>query len=150
MILFKHIFIENGIFKKDEALQFLAKKTFDLDISESYEGVYDSYLKREAMVSTGMLDGFAIPHAIDQSIKDVSILVLKTPQKLHDWETLDDSAVEFIISILVPEQQSNKHLEMLQSISRVLIDKDSRDLLITQNNIEGIYNTFVKLEGMIK
>jgi PTS system nitrogen regulatory IIA component len=86
--------------------------------------VLTSLLSREKMGSTGIGNGIAIPHG---KIKDLAnmIAVIVTSNKPIEFDAIDSQPVDIFFAILVPEEQTDKHLQALSGIARKLSNKDT-------------------------
>ena len=63
MIREEYIFFDVDAASKEQLLDFISGKALEFGITDSKEGLKDAFLKREAEYTTGLQDGFAIPHA---------------------------------------------------------------------------------------
>ena len=63
MIREEYIFFDVDAASKEELLDFISEKALEFGITDSKEGLKDAFLKREEEYTTGLQDGFAIPHA---------------------------------------------------------------------------------------
>jgi len=134
MIDEKNIFLNVEIDTKDDVLKFLAKKAVENGVAQSEEGVLKDLLAREAEYSTGIQDGFAIPHAKSSNVIEPSIFYIKTKNEL-EWETLDGSNVRYIFSLMVPEQNENNiHLMMLSKLATCLMEDDFKKEIISSED----------------
>lgn len=70
-----------------------------------------------------MTDGFAIPHAQSAAIKQSSMLILKLKNPI-EWDSLDGQKIDTVISFLVPEKDSKKHLQYLSNTAKLLTHQD--------------------------
>lgn len=93
------------------------------------------FTEREAQTSTGMVEGIAIPHTMQQ-VADASLLVCRS-SKLADWETLDGSEVELEIAIIAPAG-GEEHLKLLSSVSRKLINTDNINALKAASTVDEV------------
>lgn len=141
----ENILLNENLKSKDEVLKKLADLSCKLGISDSSEEVYAAYLAREKTSSTGMVNNFAIPHAKSSAIKKAQVLMLRNNEDIGDWETLDDSKVRVVISILIPEENSQEHLKILANISRKLMKKENIDLLKGSESEDEIVDFFSKV-----
>ncbi|WP_342190119.1 MULTISPECIES: fructose-specific PTS transporter subunit EIIC [unclassified Spiroplasma] len=95
---------------------------------------------REALTSTGMGAGLAIPHAQDDVIKKPAVMFLRFKQKM-DWKAIDDQPVQMAIVLLVPKiQASDLHLNILSSIAQRLLDEKVKEILTNSLSKEEIIN----------
>ncbi|MGL4336968.1 MAG: PTS sugar transporter subunit IIA [Turicibacter sp.] len=94
----------------------------------------DGYIKdvftREAMSTTGIGDGVAIPHAKSAHVLVPTVVVGKSVQGI-EWESLDELPVHLVFMIAVPENAGNDHLKILQKLAVGLMDDDFREELLT-------------------
>ncbi len=101
----------------------------------------DGFKAREAQGSTALADGFAIPHTVNAEVDTPKVVVLKNAS-VSKWETLDGSAVDTVIAIVVPENGRNDHLTILSKLSGKLanpefssaIKKDGADKIVANIN----------------
>lgn len=122
-----YIFLNEDYKSKQELLSFIAAKAEELNICDTKEGLLEDLLAREAEFSTGLQDGFAIPHARSSHVKKVSVFFIRNKSVL-DWETLDDSEVHYLFALLVPkENEGNIHLQMISKLATCLLEEDFKD-----------------------
>lgn len=127
MIEDNYIFLNKDYKSKQELLSFIAAKAEELNICDTKEGLLEDLLAREAEFSTGLQDGFAIPHARSSHVKKVSVFFIRNKSVL-DWETLDDSEVHYLFALLVPkENEGNIHLQMISKLATCLLEDDFKD-----------------------
>lgn len=126
----KNIFLNEELISKDKVLEFIAEEAQKLGVTDDKEGLLKDLWKREEEYSTGIQDGFAIPHAKSQYVKTPTILYIKTREEV-EWETLDDSNVRYIFNLLIPEKnQDNIHLKMLSKLATCLMEDDFKKEVI--------------------
>ena len=77
MIEDNYIFLNEDYKSKQELLSFIAAKAEELNICDTKEGLLEDLLAREAEFSTGLQDGFAIPHARSSHVKKVSVFFIR-------------------------------------------------------------------------
>lgn len=82
----------------------------------------DSLLNREKMGSTGIGNGIAIPHG-RLSNSDKSIAVFITTEHAIDFDAIDNKPVDTFICLFVPQDNTQEHLETLQSIAKLLSNR---------------------------
>ena len=126
---------------REEALKYLADFAVQNNLANDSEAVYNSYIKREKEGSTGMTDGFAIPHAQSAAIAKSSMIVLKLKQPI-DWQSLDGKKIDTVISFLIPQVDSNAHLQYLSNTAKLLTHADFIAQLKAANTPAEIQNLF--------
>ncbi|GBG94554.1 fructose-specific PTS system IIA component [Ligilactobacillus salitolerans] len=123
------MFAEENIFfdvdgqSEEEILKTLAEKASDLGATKKPKKVYKDYLRREKESTTGFGNGIAIPHAKSKSVLRPTILFARSENQV-EWNALDGKPVNNWISILVPEEDSQVHLNLLAKLSRNLVHEE--------------------------
>ena len=136
-----HVFLDNPATNVEDALTFLSEKAVELGIADDAAGVLDAYHKREEEGSTGMVNGFSIPHAKASAIKAASIIVVKFANEVADWVTMDDEPVKCAISLLVPDGEAGTtHIKLLSKTAVMLMDDDFREFLKASDDADEIAN----------
>ncbi|QGQ45482.1 PTS sugar transporter subunit IIA [Metabacillus sediminilitoris] len=84
--------------------------------------------KREKVVSTGIEDGFGIPHAKSKCVVKPTIAFAHT-NEISDYIALDDTKVQCSFLLAIPSDSNDLHLDILSSLSRKLMNEDFRNKL---------------------
>ncbi|MFD1471366.1 PTS fructose transporter subunit IIABC [Companilactobacillus mishanensis] len=108
---------------KEEAIDEMVDKYFEVGVIDDKELYKSDILKREAETSTGIGDGIAIPHAHDKAVKRATVLFAKSESGL-DYKSLDGQPTFLFFMIAAPEGADNLHLQALASLSSLLINPD--------------------------
>ena len=137
----RNIQVGVDVTSRNDALKYLADFAVKNQLANDSDAVYDSYLKREKGGSTGMTDGFAIPHAQSAAIAKSSMIVLKLKEPI-DWQSLDGKKIDTVISFLIPETDSNAHLQYLSNTAKLLTHEDFIASLKKANTPEEIQALF--------
>lgn len=84
-----------------------------------------------------MMDGFAIPHAKDQSIKEPSILIVTLDQGI-EWNSMDGQRINFVIALFIPDSEAGTtHLKLLSAVARLLMRNEvTEQLKVAQTKTE--------------
>ncbi|OFK23253.1 PTS sugar transporter subunit IIA [Olsenella sp. HMSC062G07] len=123
---------------RDEVLRDLADKACELGVTSNSDAVYRSFLQREDMGPTGMMEGFAIPHAKSSAITAATIIVYKNGSKL-DWPSFDEQPVDICVALLVPDGEAGTtHIKLLSKTAVLLMDDDFKSLLRDADDAEAI------------
>ena len=117
---------------KDEVLSLLSDKALELGITDDRDAVKAAFDAREEEGSTGMMDGFAVPHAKTDAIKDAAVIVTRFVAPIADWESIDGTEITVGIALLVPDAEAGStHIALLAQIARVLMDEGFREVIRT-------------------
>ena len=86
--------------------------------------VLNSLMSRERMGSTGIGNGIALPHGRLPGLeKVIAIVVTSTPA--INFDALDEKPVDIFFALLVPEEQTEGHLQTLATVAGKLSDKET-------------------------
>ncbi|MDI6703178.1 MAG: PTS sugar transporter subunit IIA [bacterium] len=86
-------------------------------------------IAREELISTGVGNGIAIPHAKSKEVKSIVACFGRSKEGV-DFNALDGEPVYLIFLLLVPEHgRSGAHIKILAKISRLLKNRYFRELL---------------------
>jgi len=118
-----------GVQSKDEALRTLAAL---LGAGASSPGEADFYrvlVEREALQSTGIGDGVAIPHGALENLTGQVAALLICPGGVP-FDAIDGQPVYIMFAVLTPKRATGEHLKTLARISRLLRDTSFRQKLL--------------------
>lgn len=119
-----HVLFDCPATSCDEALAYIADKACELGLASDEEAVLSALRAREAEGSTGMMNGFAIPHCLCSAVATPSVLVVKFAGKV-DWKTMDQAEVRVAIALLIPDDGvGTEHLRLLSKIAVLLMHED--------------------------
>ncbi|MGD8559332.1 MAG: PTS IIA-like nitrogen regulatory protein PtsN [Gammaproteobacteria bacterium] len=103
------------------------------------QDVVDSLIARERLGSTGIGYGVAIPHGRIKNT-DHAIAAFVQLHEAIDFDAADNQAVDLLFALLVPEESTSEHLELLSELAEMFSDKGFRDQLRATKDREAIYN----------
>ena len=86
-------------------------------------------LKREALGSTGIGQGVAIPHGKSDCVNRL-VAAFGVSRQGVNFDSLDGEPVHLFFLLVAPEDSAGPHLKALARISRLLKDKHFRDGLL--------------------
>jgi PTS system fructose-specific IIC component len=98
-------------------------------------GYKEGILKREALGSTAVGDGIAIPHAKVDAVKEPGLSAMVVPQGV-DYEAFDGSLSHLFFMIAAPDGEADVHLEALSRLSTLLMDPDFKSDLTNARSKE--------------
>jgi PTS system nitrogen regulatory IIA component len=88
--------------------------------------VFDSLFARERLGSTGLGHGVAIPHGRIKALKEALCAFVRLAQPIP-FDAPDGNPVSLAFILLVPEQATEKHLQMLSELAQMFSDKALRE-----------------------
>ena len=123
----ENVFVAENFASRDEALSFVSNQAVKTGVADDADAVMNAFLAREAEGSTGMMEGFAIPHAKSDAITDAAVIVVKDDSGVTGWDTMDGAPVNVAIALLIPGAQAGTtHLKILSKVAEALMDEDFR------------------------
>jgi PTS system nitrogen regulatory IIA component len=98
---------------------------------ENHQGVarakvFDSLFARERLGSTGLGQGVAIPHGRIKGLKDAVAAFVRLSEPVP-FDAPDGQPVSLLFFLLVPEQATQAHLDILSELAQLFSEKSSRD-----------------------
>ena len=108
----------------EEMIQSLVNRGYVTDFETFKEGI----LAREALTSTGLGDGIAMPHSKNTAVKEATVLFAKS-NKGVDYESLDGQPTDLFFMIAAPEGANDTHLAALAELSQYLMKDGFADKL---------------------
>ncbi len=145
MLETRNIFFDVEASNKEELLKMICKKAVEYNISDDEQGLYQDFLNREAEFSTGLQDGFAIPHARSERVKEIAIMYIRTKEGI-EWGTLDDQLVHYAFVLLVPAHyEGNVHLQMISKLATCLLEDDFKNQVKSSDNKEELKKYIIKM-----
>lgn len=100
-------------------------------------------LKRDAIMSTGIGYGVAIPHVKMAGIEKFFITV-GIHKRGVDWDSLDNKPTYLIFLIAGPVNQQERYLRILARLTFVIKDPERRKCLIGSNTKFEVFELLVK------
>lgn len=100
-----------------EQVSLLFENEHGLERSKTFESLF----QRERLGSTGLGDGVAIPHGRIKGLKETRAALVRLEQPIA-FESPDNQPVGLLIFMLVPENASEEHLELLSELAEMLTD----------------------------
>ncbi len=125
----KSVFVNQSLESREALLRFVSDKAAEFGITDNADAVYDAFMAREAMGETGMTDGFAVPHAKSDDIKDAAVIVVKNDHPL-EWPSFDEKPVDVAIALLVPGGEAGTtHIKLLSKTAVLLMRDEFKNLV---------------------
>ena len=123
----ENVFVAENFASRDEVLSFVSNQAVKAGVADDADAVMNAFLAREAEGTTGMMEGFAIPHAKSDAITEAAVIVVKDGSGVTGWDTMDGAPVNVAIALLIPGAQAGTtHLKILSKVAEALMDEDFR------------------------
>lgn len=136
------IVLRSGASSKRQALHVVAEVAAQaLDLDEAR--VFDALLEREALGSTGLGNGVAIPHARIEGLKRIRGVFVRLDTPVA-YDSVDDRPVDLIFALFAPPRDGAEHLRALATVSRALRSAELRENLRQARTLDAIKALFVR------
>ncbi|MXQ48041.1 PTS transporter subunit EIIA [Streptococcus pneumoniae] len=129
----------------DEMINRLVEEGVVNDFATFKEGI----MAREALTSTGLGDGIAMPHSKNTAVVEPTVLFAKSSSGV-DYEALDGQPTYLFFMIAAPEGANDTHLAALAELSKYLMKDGFADELRQINTPDGVIATFDGAEAADK
>lgn len=110
---------------RKRTLQVLGEIFADADPELSALSVFDRLVARERLGSTGLGEGCALPHARVPGLGRTLAAFLRLRAGV-DFDSPDHEPVDLVFGLLVPEESTDEHLEILAAVAGVFSDERVR------------------------
>ncbi|AYW46581.1 PTS sugar transporter subunit IIA [Tetragenococcus koreensis] len=120
----ENILLDLSVTSKTELFKVIADYAQSLNYIENTEKVSEAFLDREKEFSTGLQDGFAIPHAKSEFVLSPTVFFIRLKKPLS-WETFDGTDVKHLFALLAAKKNAGTvYLKMLSNLSQALLEEE--------------------------
>lgn len=110
------------------------------------EKVRQAIFEREKIMSTGVGNGFAIPHGKTDAISDIVAAFATTAQPI-DYQSLDEKPVRLVFLLVGKDNMVGPHIKLLSRISRLMGKEEFRNRLLELKSPKEIIDAFRQEEA---
>jgi len=136
------VVLRGGASSKRQALHVVAEAAAQaLGVPESR--ALEALLEREALGSTGLGAGVAVPHARLEGIARVTAVFVRLDTPVA-YGSVDDRPVDLMFALFAPPKDGAEHLRALAAVSRALRSSEMREQLRQARTPDAIRALFVK------
>lgn len=128
--------LEQG--SKDETLKLLSAQVAEVFPELSEAKILTVLQDREALGSTGIGGGIAIPHGKMAELEKIVVLFARSRQGV-DFAAVDGQPVHLFFLLLAPEDSAGIHLKTLAQISRMLKNRNFCDQLLEAEDRSSLF-----------
>ncbi len=109
------------------------------------EVIYRAVLERESVLSTGVGDGIALPHAKYEGLGGM-VMAAGVSREPVEYGSLDGKPVRLFFLLLAPESAAGAHVRTLSRLSRMMRDPALRSRLIEAGDAAGFFQALGEAE----
>jgi len=126
----------------DSMIDLVATSTKVLDKEKVREAIFE----REKIMSTGVGNGFAIPHGKTDAVSDIVAAFAVTANPI-DYQSLDEKPVRLVFLLVGKDNMVGPHIKLLSRISRLMNKEEFRKRLMNLKSPKEIIETFKQEEA---
>ncbi|MGD9788726.1 MAG: PTS IIA-like nitrogen regulatory protein PtsN [Sulfuricellaceae bacterium] len=104
--------------------------------------VFDSLFAREKLGSTGLGEGIAIPHGRIKGLLEAVGALIKLKEPIP-FDAPDGKPVALMFVLLVPEQATDMHLQILGELAQMFSDKALREKMLACDDAAELHQLVV-------
>ncbi len=134
----ERILFDVNFSNKEEAITKLVETLRDDPKVKDLEEIKNSVLEREKILSTGVGNGFAIPHAKTNAVDGFLLAVAKLAEPI-DFNSHDGQPVKLIFLLVGKENMVSEHIKMLSRISRLINNDEFREKIYNASSADELF-----------
>lgn len=123
---------------KKRALEQLSQLLTQNTTSITAEEIFDRLVGRERLGSTGLGHGVAIPHGRISGLQTPTAACIRLESGV-DYDAPDRKTVDLMVALLVPEEATDEHLQLLAQLAEMFSDNDFTQKLRETRNSQELY-----------
>ena len=105
--------------------------------------LFDGLMEREALGSTGLGSGVAVPHARVPGLDSVKAVFVRLDTPVA-YDAVDDRPVDLMFALFAAPDAGAEHLRALAAVSRALRSPELRERLRQAHTADAIQALFVR------
>lgn len=114
---------------------------FETRLGLARSTIFDSLFAREKLGSTGLGQGIAIPHGRIKGLKQAAGAFLRLANPVP-FDSPDGRPVNLLFVLLVPEQATEEHLQILSELAQRFSERSFRDKLVAATDSAAVVALF--------
>lgn len=126
---------------KEELLETILRHFESKGRIKEFDQALTDVIEREHVMSTGIGNGVAIPHAYTDGVEELVAGFVRTREAV-DFAALDGKYVDLFFIILGPKASRRDHIKVLAKISRLLNHDDFRQSLRNADSAKSVLDIF--------
>jgi PTS system nitrogen regulatory IIA component len=133
---------------KKRVLEQLGQRLAEAVPDLNQDMVFDALLERERLGSTGLGKGIALPHARMPHITEAVAAFIQLPEGI-DFDAIDNQPVDLAFAMLVPEEATDEHLQLLAKLAQMFDDQEFCTALREAESAQDLYQLIQQREAII-
>ena len=123
---------------KKAALEMLAGLIASGSSDLTQAEVFESLFSRERLGSTGLGNGIALPHGRLKNGKQTLAAFIRLQSGI-DYDAIDHKPVDLLFALLVPEESTDEHLQILSTLAELFSNKEFLDQIRMEDSSDIVF-----------
>ncbi|MEO5573484.1 MAG: PTS IIA-like nitrogen regulatory protein PtsN [Gammaproteobacteria bacterium] len=124
---------------RKRVLELLSNMIVNAQPQLTQKNVFESLLARERLGGTGLGRGLALPHGRLKNL-DRPLGAFVQLESGVDFDANDRQPVDLLFALLVPEQSTDEHLQILATLAQMFSDKQLREQLRMAESGDALFD----------
>lgn len=135
---------------KKRALEMLSELLIsDSPTGLNHHAVFDCLLARERLGSTSLGNGVALPHARMAGVDTAAGVFVRLAEPVN-FDAPDGIPVDLVFGLLVPEESTDEHLQVLATLAQAFSDPGLRNGLRECTSETCIYEQLTQSDAVVE
>lgn len=148
ILTLQNVLLDLDVSSKKRAFE-QAGLLFENNCSIARSTVSENLFARERLGSTGLGHGVAVPHGRIKGLKNPIAAFVRLIEAIP-FESPDGQAVDLLVFLLMPDNVTQQHLEILSEIAEMLSDDEFRDALRSETDASLVYKRLITWEPKLQ
>ncbi len=139
-----HVITDAHVTSKKRLLELISDKASE-HLHLPQKRIFSRLQERERLGSTGLGQGFAVPHARLQGLDRIHGCFLKLDEPIS-FDAVDQQPVDLVFVLFVPEDSTEEHLQVLAALAKLFSDPQVAEAIRHSHSSEDILDIIRKAE----
>ncbi|WP_281646645.1 PTS IIA-like nitrogen regulatory protein PtsN [Parendozoicomonas sp. Alg238-R29] len=123
---------------KKRTLEYIANIISQRQPGLDAKELFNQLVTREKFGSTGLGNGFALPHCRVANCEEPQAVFLRLAKPI-DFDAIDKKPVDLVFALVVPEHETERHLDFLRQIAEQFSNDSLCEQLREADSSETLY-----------
>jgi PTS system nitrogen regulatory IIA component len=124
-----------------------AKAAEELELPQAT--IFNQLIERERLGSTGLGQGFAVPHARLDSLQHTHACFYRLDDGVN-YDAIDRQPVDLIFVLFIPEASTDEHLQILATLAKIFSQTEICDAIRRSSDRHEILSVIQKAETRLE
>jgi len=131
---------------KKRALEELSNLIAQPETQLGASKIFDSLIARERLGATAVGYGIAIPHGRLKNCNKTTGAFIQLSEGI-DFDSIDNQPVDMMFALIVPQESTDEHLQILALLASMFKDEDFRNKLRQTKDVNDIYQLLINWQA---